>query len=121
MLVKQAKTSGIYYKDEASKAILPWTLSYIEVVFMIERLMNLECSYGEPEYRKLSEEISKLKDSLCDKLDQDGKKCLEQMTDAYVRRETAVLRDAFADGFWTAVELLLEFECRNHGIGRRTP
>jgi len=84
---------------------------------MIERLMNLERPYGEPEYDKLSKEISELRDSLCDKLDQDGKKWLEQMADTCVRRETAVLRDAFADGFWTAVELILEFEHRNHMIG----
>ncbi len=85
---------------------------------MIERLMNLERPYGEPEYSKLSKEISKLKESLCDKLDQDGRNLLEQMTDACARRETNVLRDAFADGFWAAVELMLEFECWNHGIGR---
>ncbi len=88
---------------------------------MIERLMNLERPYGEPEYSELSEEISKLKDSLCDKLDQDGRKRLEQMADTCVRRETAVLRGAFADGFWTAVELILEFEHRNHITGNEAP
>ncbi len=87
---------------------------------MIERLMNLERPYGEPEYSKLSKEISKLKDALCDKLDKDGWKWLEQMTDTCVRREMTVLHDAFTDGFWTAVELMLEFEHRNHIIGHKT-
>lgn len=88
---------------------------------MTERLMNLERPYGEPEYSKLSKEISKLKDALCDKLDQDEQKWLEQMMDTCMRRETTVLRDTFADGFWTAVELMLEFERWNHGIGREIP
>lgn len=88
---------------------------------MIERLMNLERPYGEPEYSKLSEDISKLKETLCSKLDQDGREWLEKMTDTCVRRETAVLSDAFVDGFCAAVELMLEFERWNHSIGRGTP
>lgn len=88
---------------------------------MTERLMNMERPYAEPEYSKLSEDISKLKESLCGKLDQEGREWLEKITNTCVRRETAVLRDAFTDGFWTAVALMLEFECWNHSIGRGTP
>lgn len=79
---------------------------------MIERLMNLERPYGEPEYSRLAEEITRLKQQLSGQLNQEGVQCLEQLTDFYVRQETSVLRDAFADGFWSAVELMLEFQCR---------
>lgn len=77
---------------------------------MIERLINLERTYGGPEYSRLTEEISQLKNLLCGQLDQEGAQWLEQLTDAYMRQENAVLREAFADGFWTAVKLMLEFE-----------
>ena len=77
---------------------------------MIERLMNQERPYGEPEYSKWAEEITRLKNMLCKQLDQSGKQQLEQMEDAYLRRENAALCDAFADGFWSAVELMLEYQ-----------
>lgn len=77
---------------------------------MIERLINLERTYGGPEYSRLTEEISQLKNLLCGQLDQEGAQWLEQLTDAYMRQENAALSDAFAEGFWTAVELMLEFK-----------
>ena len=76
---------------------------------MIERLINLECTYGGSEYSKLTEQIFRLKNLLCGQLDQEGTQWLEQLTDAYMRQENAALRDAFAEGFWAAVELMLEF------------
>lgn len=76
---------------------------------MIERLMNLERPYGEPEYSNLSEQITQLKQELNIQLDQEGKKRLERLSDTYIRQETVILRDAFADGFWSAIELMLEF------------
>lgn len=77
---------------------------------MIERFINMERPYGEPAYSKQSEEISRLKNLLCSQLNCEGQECLEQLTNAYLRQENAVLRDAFTDGFWTAIELMLEFE-----------
>ncbi len=79
---------------------------------MIERLMNLERPYGEPEYSNLSEQITQLKQELNIQLDQEGKKGLERLSDTYIRQETVILRDAFADGFWSAIELMLEFHQR---------
>ena len=38
---------------------------------MIERLMNLERPYGEPEYSRLSEQITQLKQTLIVQLDQE--------------------------------------------------
>ena len=79
---------------------------------MIELLMNMECSYGEPEYSNLSAHINWLKQQICEQLDQYGKAYLEQLADTYMRQETFILRDAFSDGFWSAVELMLEFQQR---------
>lgn len=76
---------------------------------MIGRLINPERPYGDPEYSRLSEQITQLRQELIIQLDQEGKNRLEQLTDAYLRQESAVLRDAFSDGFWSAVELVLEF------------
>lgn len=81
---------------------------------MLEQLMNPERPYGEPEYSRLSEQITQLKQELIIQLDQEGRNGLEQLTDAYLHQENAVLRDAFADGFWSAVELILEFQRRNN-------
>ena len=82
---------------------------------MIERLIDLECPYGEPEYSKLALEINRLKQQLSQQVDQEGVRWLEQLADLYAQQETAVLRDAFADGFWSALELMFEFQ-----RGRRT-
>lgn len=79
---------------------------------MIERLLNLERPCGEPEYSRLAEELTQLKQQLSRQLNQEGVHCLEQLTDLHMRQETAVLRDAFADGFWSAVELILEYHHR---------
>lgn len=79
---------------------------------MIERLMNLERPYGEPEYSKLSAQIGQLKQQLYGQLDQEGKDWLEQLADTFMRQEPLILRDAFADGFWAAVELMLELQQR---------
>lgn len=76
---------------------------------MIERLINLERPYGEPEYSNLSKQIIRSKQELIAQLDQKGRERLEQLTDAYLRQENAVLRDAFAGDFWSALELMLEF------------
>lgn len=79
---------------------------------MIERLINLERPYGEPEYSRLSEQIMRLKQELITQLDQEGKDKLEELADTYIRQETVILCDAFADGFWSAIELMLEFHQR---------
>lgn len=79
---------------------------------MIERLMDLECPCGEPEYSRLAEEITQMKRQLSGQLGRQGVQYLEQLTDLRMRQETSVLRDAFADGFWSAVELMMEYHHR---------
>ncbi len=81
---------------------------------MIEWLMNQERPYGEPEYSKLTEQIVQLKQTLTGQLGQEGIRQLEQLSDFYMRQENAVLRDAFSEGFYAALELMLEFYGRTY-------
>lgn len=83
---------------------------------MMERLINLERPYGGPAYHKLSTEIGRLKELLSDQLEKPGQQWLEQMTDYYMQQETTVVCDAFAEGFWSAVEFMLEFQRREQAI-----
>ena len=80
---------------------------------MIEKLMNPERPYGEPAYSELSKHIRELQCTISAQLPPQSQAQLEQLDDAYMRRETAVLSDAFTDGFWTGLELLTEFYQRN--------
>lgn len=81
---------------------------------MIERFMDLERPYGGPVYSKLAAESTQLKELLCKKLDGEGRRWLEKLTDTYVSQENGALRDAFADGFWSAVDLMLEYRQSGH-------
>lgn len=75
---------------------------------MIEKLINPELRYGEPEYSQLGEEINEMKRRLSCQLDQGGKDLLEELMDTYIRQGNTGLRDAFTDGFCTAMKLMLE-------------
>jgi len=75
---------------------------------MIERLMNQEFRYGEPEYSHLEKEIQEMKDVLAKQLDEEGWKLLDQLSSAYIRQGHAMLNNAFADGFCTAVKLMMD-------------
>ena len=76
---------------------------------MIERLVDLERQYGEPEYSKLSKQIIVLQEKLKKQLGPEGKEWLEQLCDAYIRQGTVILYDVFADGFWSAVDIMVEY------------
>lgn len=86
---------------------------------MLERLMNVERPYGEPQYSKLSKQTAYLVQQLKLQLDEDVRMVLEQLCDTYIRQGSIMLPDAFEDGFWTAVELMLEFY--HHKSGLPTP
>ena len=79
---------------------------------MLEKLMNLEKSYGEPRYSQLAAQINDLRQKLNAQLDPEGQRLLEHLSDAYIRQGTAMLPDAFTEGFWTAVELMLDYHKR---------
>ena len=76
---------------------------------MIERLMNLEHPYGEPQYRNLSEQIISLKQQLFSQLNRQGKDQLDQLTDNYLAQLAALREAAFIDGFCSAVDLMVDY------------
>lgn len=84
-----------------------------EVIPMIERLMNPERPYGEPAYSEFSEQINQLQQAISEQLSPQTKEHLEQLADTYIRRETAALHDAFADGFCAAIQLMLDLYRRD--------
>lgn len=76
---------------------------------MIERLMDMERSYGEPEYSKLSHQITQLRRALEQQLNQEGLADLERLSDGYIRQGGILLRSGFTEGFCCAVALMLEY------------
>lgn len=79
---------------------------------MIEQLMDPERSYGEPEYSKMSRQINNLKQKMMEQLDQEGRELLEELSDSYIHQGNVMIRDAFVDGFCTAIGLVLESQQR---------
>lgn len=75
---------------------------------MIEKLLDEEYPYGEPEYSRIAKQITGLKTSLEMQLTPEGKDLLEQISDAYLHQNTIVIKDAFMDGFCTAFEIILD-------------
>lgn len=75
---------------------------------MIEQLFNEEKPCEDPVYKESTAQINKLWQQLRERLDEDGQALLDQLEFLYIRQSGAELRDAFADGFSTAVKLLLE-------------
>ena len=76
---------------------------------VIKRLLDPEMPYGEPKYSELSVKITKMKQMLDEKLDADGRTLLEQIAKAHTRQENALVEDAYIAGFFTAVDLMLEY------------
>ena len=84
---------------------------------MIERLMQAEARYGEPEYSQKSAEIDQITRALYEILDADEKQRLAQLEEAYQAREAAAIRSAFQEGFCAAVRLALDVLEHSHRDG----
>lgn len=76
---------------------------------MIERLMNQELRYGEPEFSKAEDKILKLQQELSTLLSEDGQRLLSQLTDEYIHQGNIMMNDVFIAGFCAAVEVMLDF------------
>lgn len=79
---------------------------------MIERLLNLEHPCKDPGYNSQQKQIAQLTQELSERLDETGKIQLNQLTDAYLKQEAFLLKDAFLDGFCAAIELAID--CLRH-------
>ena len=75
---------------------------------MIERLLDGERQLGGEKSRRAIGDILAASDALAGCLDEAGKQWLEQLGDAYGRRERSVMEAAFLEGFCQAVLLALD-------------
>ena len=80
---------------------------------IIDRLMNCEISYGGPEYSQLAENASRIQQRLTLTLEPAENDLLQQLIDIYTEQYMPIVRDAFRDGFCTAVNLLSEVQYHN--------
>ena len=76
---------------------------------MIEKMMNPELPYGEPEYSELGREINDLMERLAAKMDADDRPLLEQLADLHAHRANVVAEDTYVAGFCAAVDLVLDY------------
>ena len=75
---------------------------------MIEHLLESEKRFGEPEYSAAGRIIEAKGTALRQRLGTEESDWLEQLEDAYLRRECAVIDGAFRSGLCRAVLLALE-------------
>ena len=75
---------------------------------MIEELFNEERQYGEPVFSQTTAQIVKVREAIRTKLDDAGKSQLGQLEALYIRQNNAILKDVYAEGFSTAVKLMME-------------
>ena len=75
---------------------------------MIQRLREEGRRFGEPEYSAAGRMIEANGTALRRRLGPEELAWLEQLEDAYLRRECAVIEGAFRSGFCRAVLLALE-------------
>lgn len=76
---------------------------------MIERLMTNDFLQDNPGYQELTRHIAELRHEVSENLDSEGRELLDQLADAYISQSTALLNDAFIEGFCTAVDLALDY------------
>ena len=75
---------------------------------MIEQFFNEERQYGEPVFSQTAAQTASLRAALKDRLDAEGQTMLSQLEDQYIHQSSAMIKDAYADGFSAAVKLLAE-------------
>ena len=76
---------------------------------MIEKLMNPEFPYGEPEYSEIGREINDLMERLSVGMNQEEITLLERLADLHTHRANTVARATFISGFCTAIDLTLDY------------
>ena len=76
---------------------------------MIERLINQELPYGEPEYSRSATQAEALMELLRTQLDLEGKTKLEELADIFAHQGNIVSQDMFVEGFCTALDMMAEY------------
>ncbi len=73
---------------------------------IIERLMDREYPYGEPEFGRLGKEAAAIREVLSAQLDETGQRLLDELADLETERCVLAEDDAFEEGFCTGVKLM---------------
>ena len=81
----------------------------IEVTPVIEKLMDEEFRYGEPEYSEAEGKISEICQKLNELLDEEGRALLGALSDAYIHQNNLIVKDVFRSGFCATVGLMLDY------------
>lgn len=79
---------------------------------MIERLFPEEHPFGGSAYSEMAAQLTVLRETLSQKLDSEGQVALEELCDGYLRQSNLAIKDAFAEGFSSAIILALELRER---------
>lgn len=77
---------------------------------IIDRLMDSEYAYGEPEYSNLAKSASCIQQKLSLTLNPQENALLQQLIDVYTAQYMPIIHDAFRDGFCKAITLLNEVQ-----------
>ncbi len=73
---------------------------------IIERLLNREYPYGEPEFGRLGKKAAAIRNVLAAQLDETGQRLLDELADLEIERCVQAQEDAFEEGFCTGVKLM---------------
>ena len=76
---------------------------------MIERLFPEERNFGGEKRGETEQEIQRIKEALSEKMDMQGKRLLEQLSDACIRSSNLEIRDAFMQGLYDGMELMMRY------------
>lgn len=79
---------------------------------MVERLYQEERPYGGEKGQALTEQIQRLEAELTHGQTPEERKKLDQLSVAYLRRSDLAVRDAFIQGVWAGMELMMEYRER---------
>ena len=75
---------------------------------MIEQLFNEERRYGEPVYSQMAAQITEVREELSSQMDDAGRAQLWELDSLYNRQSSAMLKDAYVEGFSSAIRLMME-------------
>ena len=75
---------------------------------IIERLFQDERPFGGPACAEIAQEVSRMLEDLSNELDEDGRQKLDALSALYLRQGGLAAKDAFTQGFRTAVQLMQE-------------
>ena len=75
---------------------------------IIERLYQEDRPFGGPACAEIAREVSQVLDDLSKELDEDGRRKLDALSALYLRQSGLAAKDAFTQGFCTAVQLMRE-------------